>query len=87
MMRELVKAILKTDSGSGGSLLLGVVTMKVMAVVLGPSGVGLYSLLRQTMTSTISLGNLGGAAALVHGLVSFKGQARDTYLVTTFWSS
>jgi O-antigen/teichoic acid export membrane protein len=87
MMRELVKAVLKTGSGSGGSLLLGVITMKVMPVVLGPSGVGLYSPLRQTMTSTISLGNLGGAAALVQGLASFNGQARDTYLVTTIWSS
>jgi O-antigen/teichoic acid export membrane protein len=84
-MRELMKAVLKTGSGSGGSLLLGVITMKVMAVVLGPSGVGLYSLLRQTMLSTMSLGTLGGAVALVQGLASRKGQVRDVYLVTTFW--
>jgi len=77
MMRELVKAVLKTGSGSGISLLLGVITMKVMAVVLGPSGVGLYSLLRQNMFSTISLGTLGGTVALIQGLASLKGQTRD----------
>jgi O-antigen/teichoic acid export membrane protein len=84
-MRELLKAVLKTGSGSGGTLLLGMITMKVMAVVLGPSGLGLYSLLRQTMDFSNKLGTLGGGAALVQGLASRKGQAQDDYLVTTLW--
>lgn len=84
-MREIFKAALKTGIGSMGFLLLGMLAMKIMAVVVGPSGVGLYSLLRQTMDFSNNLGTLGGGTALVQGLASRKGQARDDYLVTTFW--
>lgn len=84
-MRKILKAALKTGSGSVGFLLFGMLTMKIMAVVLGPSGVGLYSLLRQTMDLSNRTGTLGGGTALVQGISSNKGQARDDYLVTAFW--
>src|SRR5919107_2472525 len=84
-MRELLKATLKTGSGAMGSLLLGMVSVKVLAVILGPSGIGLYSLLRQIADFSNRFGTLGGETALVQGLASRKDQARDEYLVTTFW--
>lgn len=58
--------------------------MKIMAVVLGPSGVGLFALLRQINDFSSTLTE-GGQWALVQGLPSRKGQAREHYLVTTFW--
>src|SRR3712207_2281125 len=84
-MRELVKAFLKTGSGSVGFLLFGVLTTKIMAVILGPTGVGLYSLLRQLLDVSKQAGTLGGEIALVQGLASRKEMERDNYLVTTFW--
>lgn len=85
-MRELLTAILKTGSGSIGTLLLRVVTMKIMAVILGPSGVGLYALLRQTRDFSTELGGgVGGYMAMVQGLASHKDKQRDQYLITTFW--
>src|SRR5215210_2220953 len=84
-MREIFKAVLTTGSGSGGRLLLGMATMKIMAVILGPSGVGLYSLLRQAVDFSNRFGTLGGETALVQGLASRKERVRDEYIVTTFW--
>jgi O-antigen/teichoic acid export membrane protein len=84
-MRDILKAALKTMSGSMGFLLFGMLTVKIMAVVLGPNGVGLYSLLRQTSELSKNLGTLGGETALVQGLASREGKVRDEYLVTTFW--
>lgn len=83
-MRELLKAVLKTGSGSIGTVIFATVVIKIMAVVLGPSGVGLYSLLRQINEFSSSL-TLGGQMAVVQGLASRKGEAREHYLVTTFW--
>jgi O-antigen/teichoic acid export membrane protein len=85
-MRELLKATLKTASGSAGNLLMGVISMKIMAIILGPSGVGLYSLLRQTIEFSKGVGTVGGETALVQGLASREGQERSNYLVTTFWT-
>jgi O-antigen/teichoic acid export membrane protein len=85
-MGELLRAALKTGGGSVGFLLLGMLATKIMAVVLGPSGVGLYSLLRQTVDLCKGIGTVGGEAALVQGLASRKGEEQDSYLVTTFWA-
>lgn len=84
-MRELIKATLKTGSGAGGKLLLGMIAVKIMAVMLGPSGIGLYSLLRQTTAFSEGAGTMGGGVALVQGLASREGKAQANYLATTFW--
>src|SRR5215212_6914796 len=84
-MRELLIATFKTGGGTLGRLLFAAIATKIIAVVLGPSGVGLLSLLRQTVDVSNNLGTLGGNNALVQGLASRKGQRRDEYLVTTFW--
>ncbi len=82
-MRSLIKAIFKTGAGTVVSLLLNIITTKVVALLLGPSGLGLYSLLRQA-TLTLSAFGLGGQTALVHGVASTEGQSRDIYTRTVF---
>ncbi len=84
-MRNLLKATLKTGGASAGNLLLGAITMKVIAVILGPTGIGLYTLIRQTAEFSRRLGTVGGEAALVQGLASRKGEMQEKYLITTFW--
>jgi O-antigen/teichoic acid export membrane protein len=84
-MRNLLKAIFKTGSGSIINIILGVISSKVLAVVLGSSGVGLYSLINQTLATAATAGTMGGQTALVQGLASKQGAEKDKYLITVFW--
>ena len=84
-MRDLLRAALKTGVGSFVSLLLGAVATKVMAVVLGPGGIGLFSLLRQTQQTAVAVGSVSGQTALVQGLASRDGEQQGNFLVTVFW--
>lgn len=84
-MRNLLKAIFKTGSASLISITLGVFSMKILAVVLGPSGIGLLSLIRQILSTASTAGTIGGQQALVQGLASRKDAQRDKYLKTVFW--
>jgi O-antigen/teichoic acid export membrane protein len=81
-MRDILLAVLKTSSGSFFSLLFGIIKTKIIALFLGPSGIGLYSLLRQTLQTTITLTTFSGGTALVQGLSSKTGKAREGYLIT-----
>lgn len=83
-MRNLLKAVFKTGSGAMANLLLGVVSVKVMAVMLGPSGTGLFSLIRQ-LTVTFAAFGAGGQTAVIQGLANKTGRERDSYIRTTFW--
>lgn len=84
-MREIIKAIFKTGSGSIINIILGVISSKILAVVLGSSGVGLYSLINQTLATAATAGTMGGQTALVQGLASKQGAEKDNYLITVFW--
>lgn len=83
-MRSLIKGVLKTGSGAMANLLIGVVSVKIMAVMLGPSGTGLFSLIRQTVLTFATLG-LSGQTALVQGVASKEGAGRDSYIRSTLW--
>jgi PST family polysaccharide transporter len=67
------------------SLALGAAATKVIAVVLGPAGIGLFSLLRQTQQTAVAVGSISGQTALVQGLASREGEQRGDFLVTAFW--
>lgn len=84
-MRELLAAVVKTAGGSMATLLMGMAVVKMLAVFVGPAGVGVFSLLRQTQQTAMVLGLLNGQAALVQGLASREGEARARYVSTVFW--
>lgn len=84
-MREIIKAISKTGSGSFINIILAVISSKVLAVVLGSSGVGLYSLINHTLATAATAGTMGGQTALVQGLASKQGAEKEKYLITVFW--
>jgi len=71
-MLSLIKAALKTGLGSMGSILFGVIAMKIFAIFLGPSGVGLFSILRQTTQTGLVAATIGGQTAFVQGIASRK---------------
>ena len=75
----------KTGSGSVVSMGLGAVASKIMAVTIGPAGIGLYSMLIQVNSSASLFGTAGGSSALVQGTASREGHPRESYLITVFW--
>ncbi len=83
-MRRLLKAVLKTGSGTAGLLVFGIVATKIMALVLGPAGIGILSLLRQIRQMALTLGTISGSTALVQGIASRHGSNRDAYIQTVF---
>lgn len=80
MMRDIVKAVTKTGSGTIFSLLFGAATMKIIAVMAGPQGVGLFSLIRQTQQTASVIGSCGGQAAVVQGLASRDDERKTEFL-------
>ncbi len=84
-MTELLKAVMKTGTGSVLSMSLGMAAMKVLAVVLGPGGVGLFTLLRQTYQTAVTVSVLNGQMAVVQGVSSREESARPEFLATILW--
>lgn len=85
-MRELIKATLKTGSATLVSLAFGVITNKILAWFLGPSGLGLFSLIRQTEQTAHMLASFNGGTAIVQGIAARKA-AEDTrgFLITVLY--
>ena len=83
-MRDLIIGVLKTGGGVIVNLLFGVIGIKIMAVMLGPSGTGLFSLIRQVISTFSSLG-AGGQTALIQGVANKEGMDRVSYMRATFW--
>ena len=77
-MNKLIKAIFKTGSGTAISIFFGIIAMKIMAWLIGPAGVGLFSLIRQTQQTVITIG--GGQIPLTQGLASQSDEERNKYL-------
>jgi PST family polysaccharide transporter len=83
-MREIVLATVKAGSGQVVSLLCAALAVKVMATMLGPAGVGLFSVIRQFQQMLSAVASLGGHNAIVQGVASREGDARDQFVVSVF---
>ncbi len=81
-MREILIAFFKTGSGSFLSLLFGILTTKIFAINIGPSGIGLYSVLRQIRDTLLTITTFQGSTALVQGIASREDKDRDIYVFT-----
>ncbi len=76
---------LKTASGQFFGLLFGAVAMKLLAILAGPAGAGLYSVLRQLQQVLSSVASVGGQNAVVQGLSSQSGPARQRFFLSTLY--
>ncbi|MGH9960880.1 MAG: hypothetical protein ACREBC_27815 [Pyrinomonadaceae bacterium] len=84
-MRALLKAAAQTGGGALTAMVFALIAGKVIAMVLGPLGMGVFGVIQQVILTAIGLATLGGTNAMVQGVASREGEARDLYLVTTFW--
>lgn len=78
-MRDIYRAFAKAGLGSGANLLISLARNKILAIVLGPSGMGTLSLLQQLQATAHPVATLGGDAPLVQGLASHSGEARISF--------
>lgn len=82
-MLEIINMVIKTGGGAFFSLLFGVLSTKVVAIFLGPSGTGLLSLLRQLRNTAQSVTTLNSRTALVQGIAHAEGNAKTEYGIVT----
>ncbi|MDF3073896.1 MAG: Polysaccharide biosynthesis protein [Alphaproteobacteria bacterium] len=74
-MRNLLKAMLTTGGATLMAQVLGLISNKILALFLGTSGIGFYSLIRQVHDTGTGLGGIG-AGGLPQGLAARDGTAR-----------
>ena len=65
-MRSLIIAGAKTALGTVLVALLGFASTKVVALAVGPAGIGVYSLLRQCLMTAVVLATLSPQVAIAH---------------------
>ncbi|MFY1020289.1 oligosaccharide flippase family protein [Ectopseudomonas khazarica] len=85
MKQGMALSTFKTASGQFLGLLFGAAAMKILAVLAGPAGVGLYSVLRQLQQILSSVASLGGQNAIVQGLSTLSGLDRERFFVSTLY--
>lgn len=85
-MRRMVFSILKAGTGNFFALALGAISMKILAVIAGPSGVGLFSLLRSMQQTLSTFISFGGQTAIVQTLPGKSTQAQSVFVVSVFWA-
>jgi O-antigen/teichoic acid export membrane protein len=64
--------------------IFGAIAVKMIAAILGPSGTGLFGLLRQTQTTAVLIGSLSGQQALTQAIASRDSEERQRYVKTIF---
>jgi O-antigen/teichoic acid export membrane protein len=75
-MLKLLQAMVSTAGASLLSQILGMLTNKILAVVMGPAGVGIYGMYRQLIDTVAAVVSIGSTGGLVQGLSSTEGEAR-----------
>jgi O-antigen/teichoic acid export membrane protein len=81
-LRNLLKAILKTGSGSLVSVVFGMIAIKLIAARLGVEALGSFSLVKQTIAAGSAMFITGGQTALVQGMSTRTGEDRRRFLGT-----
>lgn len=81
-MKELIYAVVKTGGGSLLTMFFGAVTTKVIAVVGGTSGIGLWSIIKQIQQSALMIGTLNGNTPLVRGIGALSGEHKHQFMRT-----
>lgn len=84
-MKKMVIAVSKAGTGNVVALVLGAISMKIVAVIAGPSGVGLFSLLRSLQQTLTTISSFGGHTAIVQAIPGKQRYQRERFLVSVFW--
>jgi O-antigen/teichoic acid export membrane protein len=80
-MKEVLSLFLRASAGTGLNMFIGLIRNKIIASYLGPSGLGLISMLQQLQATLMPVATLGGDAPLVQGLACRSNSKRSSFLV------
>ena len=81
---QIVKGVGLSSIGSALGALMGMATIKLLAITLGPSGTGFYSLLKQLVQACITVATLNSQSAVVQAIAARQDRdGRARYLGTT----
>lgn len=75
----MLKGVLIAGGGSSLGITLWVVAVKIIALVAGPAGVGLFSLLRQLQQVAATVAVLNGQPAIIQGIASRAPREQGIY--------
>lgn len=82
-MKSLIKAFLKTSTGSLLAIIFGALAVKIVAVVAGPYGVGFFSIVRQVIQTLVSIATLQGNTAVVQGICNNYKEKKGIYITSS----
>ena len=83
-MKEIVSATIKTGGATFISTLFRMVTTKIFALTIGAYGIGMYSLLTETVRIGMQIGTFNGRIAIVQGTAKQNNDQKNDYLATIF---
>ena len=83
--KDLKGGILVSTAGILGSAFLWLISFKVVALWMGPEGVGLFSQLRQMVQAATVCATFGGTNAVVQGLSECADESARSRFLATAW--
>ena len=83
--REIFYALTKSSLGISSKIVFNAVAIKIIAVFMGPSGVGLFSQIRQLWQTFITIGSMNSGAAVIQGISSRKKLNKNSFTSAIFW--
>jgi PST family polysaccharide transporter len=83
--RRVLDAVAILALGQGMALVLGLVTVKLIAVVAGPAAVGAFSLVRSLQQTVSTVGSFGGGNWIMQGMAARQGAPTQAGFVRAAW--
>lgn len=83
-MSEILIAALKVESATLASLVVWVVTGKMLALQLGAAGVGIFGMLRQLLQYPRVVATINGRTAMVQGISQRSGDELKRFTNSVF---
>lgn len=84
--KEIFYALTKSSLGVSSKIVFNAVAIKIIAVFMGPSGVGLFSQIRQLWQTFVTIGSINSGAAVIQGVSSRKKIDKNSFTCSIFWA-
>lgn len=83
--KEIFFALLKSSLGIFSKIVFNAGVIKIIAVIMGPYGLGLFAQIRQIWQTSVIIGSLNSGAAVIQGISSRQGLDKKKYTSVIFW--
>ena len=80
---QLATAFLRSGTSTIAGFVFRAISVKILALLTGPAGIAAFGLIRQLIDFGLAASTAGNANAVVQGVSSRDGTARDTYIRTS----